>query len=970
MVAPKVFISYSHDSPEHEAAVLVLANRLRRDGIDAVLDQYETFPSCGWIQWMRDQIRAAEFVLVVCTDVYCRRWDHDEKVGEGLGATYEAQLLQQLLYDAAGLNERCVPVLLGECGKQHIPMELRRYTHFHPDTKDGYEALYRLLTNQDKVLEPVLAQRLSPREVRPDFRNIAWNVPRRNPFFTGRAEHLERIRKRLASTASAAVTQPQAVTGLGGIGKSQIAIEFAHRYRTEYSAILWTGADCHDALLVGFASWCNLLDLPQKNEPDLDTRAAAVCKWLDSNTGWLLILDNVEDLRHIRQFVTAGANGRVLITTRLCATGDHAEPVGVGKMVSEEGALFLLRRAKLIPKREPIEYACQTDRELARQISIEVDGLPLALDQAGAFIEETPSSLAEYLKLYQSEGAKLRARRGKLASSHASVTITFSLAFARVAHASPASGDLLRCSAFLAPDAIPEELFTRGGNKCSERVAKLATSPLAWVDALAEAGRFALLHRDAESKRFDIHRLVQEVIKDGMTTTTRRIWAKRVVQMLDQVFPVPSVENWPQCDRILPHARTAASLVELFQLRSTVVLRILYKTGWHLINRGQLAEAELLYRRALAIAEETIGPSHFDTASILHGLAVLYRNQHRFVEAELLYKQALAVQEKALGSDHPTTVSSLHNLGDLYYIQARYSEAESLFGQALAIREKVLGNDHPVTAASLNCLAELYRCQSRYVDAEPLYRRALAAREKALGPDHPHTASSLAGLGECCRWQGRNTEAEPLIRSALDIRERAYGLEHPEVATSLTQLAKLCRAPGRDAEAEHLFNRALAIMEKTLGPDHAANADILNGLAELRRDQERYGDAESLYRRALGIYEKAFGPDYPGTATVLCNLANLHSSEGRHAEAEPLYHRALAMYERNLGPDHHAVAQILSYLAACYCDQDRHAEAEPLYRRALAIYERVLGPKHPDTDNCRRDHAAVLQMSKTVTDEG
>jgi hypothetical protein len=342
MASPKVFISYSHDSPAHEAKVLALSNRLRGNGIDAIVDQYEPFPPGGWIQWMKHQVREAQFILVVCTETYRRRWDAGEKAGVGLGATYESGLIQQLLYDAGGVNERFVPVLLGESDGQHLPLELRRYTHFPLYTEGGYEGLYRLLTNQPKIQKPIRGQPLSVREAKLDFRNLFWNAPPRNPFFTGRATHLETIRKALTQSASAALTQPQAISGLGGIGKTQTAIEYAHLYRAEYPAVLWSGADSRDALLSGFATFANLLNLPQKGEQDLSIVAAAVRHWLESNSGWLLVLDNVEDFALVRQFAPVGAEGHLLITTRLRATGEFAEPIELKKMEPEEGALFLL----------------------------------------------------------------------------------------------------------------------------------------------------------------------------------------------------------------------------------------------------------------------------------------------------------------------------------------------------------------------------------------------------------------------------------------------------------------------------------------------------------------------------------------------------------------------------------------------------------------------------------------------------
>ncbi len=875
--APIVFVSYSHDSPAHEAAVLSLANRLRADGIDAVLDQYESFPREGWIQWMKRQVDAARFIVIICTETYRRRADGKEQPGVGLGATYESQLIQQLLYNTGGANERFIPVVLTGPNRAHIPLELQRYTHYCLDAPEGYENLYRLLTDQPRISKPTLGplRSLPPLERKPDFRNAYWQVPPRNPFFTGREAQLERLHESLRRTRSAALSQVQAISGLGGIGKTHTALEYAHRYRHEFTAAFWTGANSRDALLSGFAAIARLLGLPQKDDKDAHAVAASVRRWLDVNPGWLLVFDNVEDLNLTAAFAPAAGGGHLLLTTRLQATGGFAERVDLEDMEPEEGALFLLRRAKLLPPETPFGSASAADRKLALEVTRELAGLPLALDQAGAFIEEVPSTLAEYLGFYRTEGRKLRARRGELAQDHASVTVTFSLAFARVEAANPAAADLVRVCSFLSPDAIPEEIFLEGGTQLGERLAQLAGKPFELAEALKEAGRFSLIHRQPAAKTIDIHRLVQEVVKDEMSQEVQRTWAERVVRAVKQAFPYVEYRSWPVCDRLLPHALSCAALIHEQQLEFDEAARLLNQAGFYLRERARYPEAEPLYQRALAIREKASGPDHPQTAASLNNLAQLYSDQGRYDEAEPLCQRALAIKENALGPYHPDTATSLNNLAGLYLGQGRYAEAEPLFKRALAIREKESGPDHPNTAQSLNNLAQLYSDQGRYAEAEPLFKRALAIREKALGPDHPHTASSLNNLASLYCDQGRYTEAEPLHQRALAIREKALGPDHPLTATSLNNLALLYYDQGRYAEAEPLFKRALAIHEKALGPDHPLSAQSLNNLALLCHQQGRYTEAEALQQRALAILEKALGPDHPRTRVCRDNLEGL-----------------------------------------------------------------------------------------------
>jgi len=216
---PKIFISYSHDSPEHEERVLALSNRLRDDGIDAILDQYQTFPPEGWPQWMQQQVLETQFVLVICTEVYNRRAMGQEAPGTGLGATYESQVIQQLLYNAGGRNTKFIPVVFTKNDRVHIPLALQRYNHYLP-VGDGYEDLYRLLTGQPKVVQPVVGRlrALPTKQPQADFRNALWNAPARNFWFTGREPCLQAIHQVLTETKAAALT------GIGGIGKTPPAV--------------------------------------------------------------------------------------------------------------------------------------------------------------------------------------------------------------------------------------------------------------------------------------------------------------------------------------------------------------------------------------------------------------------------------------------------------------------------------------------------------------------------------------------------------------------------------------------------------------------------------------------------------------------------------------------------------------------------------------------------------------------------
>ena len=279
---PKVFISYSHDSPEHKDRVLYLSDRLRGDGIDCHIDQYEVSPPEGWPHWMINQIEGADFVLVICTEQYDRRFRGKEKVGKGLGGKWEGAIITQELYDAEGKNIKFIPVVFSSDDEAFIPLMLRGATHYKIDTEEGYEGLYRNLSNQPKIQKPDLGKLrpMPPLSRKQDFSKLFAVPYPRNPFFTGREEFLEEIHVNLISQGLAALTQPIAITGLGGIGKTQIAIEYAYRFSEEYRAVLWVRSNTLEEIFSDFQTITELLDLPIARAEDQNLIIAAVKRWL------------------------------------------------------------------------------------------------------------------------------------------------------------------------------------------------------------------------------------------------------------------------------------------------------------------------------------------------------------------------------------------------------------------------------------------------------------------------------------------------------------------------------------------------------------------------------------------------------------------------------------------------------------------------------------------------------------------
>lgn len=434
------------------------------------------------------------------------------------------------------------------------------------------------------------------------------------------------------------------------------------------------------------------------------------------------------------------------------------------------------------------------------QIAHELGNLPLALDQAGAYLTATGTSLAEYLSLYQQRRPDLLKERRNLAYPH-SVATTWNLSFARVEARDPAAAELLRVCTLLALETIPEEILTAGASFLGPVLSPVASDVFRLSKAVEALHDYSLVRRNPKEKILTIHRLVQTVLRDAMEEAEQRRWAERAMLAVNAAFPMAEHRNWPQCERLLPQALAATELIEQYQLSSAEAGRLLYETASYLQDRSRYRQVEPLNQRTLDSKKE-----QSDVAHLPDNLASLYQEQGKDAQTDPLYQRALRILEQQLGLASPDVTSPLGGLAELYQEQGKYPQAESLYQQALRILEQHLEPEHPNVAYPLNSLANLYYEQGKHVQAELLYQRALRIWERQLGPEHPLVASPLNNLALLYQAQGKNAQAEPLYQRALSILEQQLGTEHLFTQTIRKNYISLLRALGRDEEAKRLEN--------------------------------------------------------------------------------------------------------------------------------------------------------------------
>jgi tetratricopeptide (TPR) repeat protein len=759
-----------------------------------------------------------------------------------------------------GLSDRTIRFWLQN---QHLPPEIETvervlfgddpssHTEWRLELRHAHEASWR--KRDDPADES---------SVLPPISNLPY--PSLGSLFKGRDGFLGRLRESLIREGGGhSVIVSKAIFGLGGIGKTRAAVEYAHAHKKDYRAILFVIAASAGALRHNLAALADpmVLDLPQQHEADQETRLRGVCEWLNAHPGWLLILDNLDTKEAMAEAHTLMARlggGHVVITSRLGAFASYIEPIELNVLDTDEAADFLMQRTqrhRLHSDDDPI---------VARNIGEDLGGLALALEQAGAFIDKSRLGLVQYRSLWRENWPRVAHWADESITHYpCAVAVTWETSIGRLQD--PARRLLARLS-WLAPEAVPYFMFDHS----LPNAAPSPKDPVQHHEALDDLAAYSLVRCDTMQGEFDVHRLVQDVTRRSLTDEMKRNTLLEAMHWLDSGFSGDPEDPHMRArlDRLALHAQAliehgkAANLLE-------PTARLMNKLGDYCVSKALYAEARPLLERALAIREQLFGTEHPDTVRNINSLIVLRQAEGDIAQARALSERSLALCERVFGPEHPETAVVLNNLlGGLTRAQGDLPGALRHCQRALTIREKALGPEHPDTARSLNDVSSVYRSIGDHAAARSLCERALAIREKVLGADHVDTARSLTTLALLAQAEGRLDQARSLNERALAIRERVFGPDHPHTARSLNNLAQTLQAQGNKSEARELYGRALSIREDVLGPDHLDTATSLNNLADLLRSNGELATARQLLERVCAIREKVLGPEHPDTLSV------------------------------------------------------------------------------------------------------
>ncbi len=717
-------------------------------------------------------------------------------------------------------------------------------------------------------------------------------IPLDTALFVGRTDELDQLDEVLSESGRATVV---AVHGLGGVGKSTLAARFAHLHADRFGFRWWITADSAAALDTGLADLAETLQPAMAGLP-VEQRSALGARWLATHENWLLVLDNVTSPQDVAGVLSRVRTGTIVITSRQSSGWRAVRTVPLNVLADDEAVRLLTRIVRS-------DWA-DADLTGAGQLCGELGWLPLAIEQAAAYLAQTRTSPAAYLELL----ARFPARMFTATAEGGDAQRTM----ARVWHVTldhltdtPAAGQVLRQLAWYAPDGIPRDLLAGaiGEPELSEALGRLAAYSM-----ITLTGDTVAVHRLVQAVTrtpdpTDPHRQPADIATARDNTTTL---LATTLTGLDPDTPA----DWPAYRMVLSHARTLLELTTP-DTDTTHTSHLLNELGRYLAGQGDV------------------------------GTAIGY------------YSRAHDSYQRLNGPDHPNTLASRNNLAGAYQAAGDPGRAIPLYETTLVDCERVLGPDHPNTLLSRNNLAGAYESAGALGRAIPMYESTLADRVRVLGPDHPNALTSRNNLAAAYKSAGDLGRAIPLHETTLADSERVLGPHHPGTLTSRNNLAGAYQAAGDPGRAIPLYETTLADSERVLGPDHPGTLTSRNNLAYVYEAVGDLGRAIPLYESTLADRERVLGPDHPDALTSRNNLAGAYESAGDLARTVPLYEATLADRERVLGPDHPDTLLSRNNLAYAYRSAGDLGRAIPLYEATLADSERVLGPDHPTTQIIR-----------------
>ncbi|WP_159474492.1 FxSxx-COOH system tetratricopeptide repeat protein [Streptomyces caniferus] len=765
-------------------------------------------------------------------------------------------------------------------------------------------------------------------------------------LFVGRTEELDRLDEALATPGGAVV---QAVHGLGGIGKSTLAAHWAATRAHGCYPARWVTADTPAGVQQGLTDLAGALQPALTGTLPSEALAEWALQWLASHTGWLLILDNVNDPADIAPLLDrTHAHGRFLITSRLATAWHHIPTVVRLDVLAAADALDLLTRTAT-------HTAPGRNMDGAEDLCAELGQLPLAIEQAAAYLAQNPLTTPRaYLTLLdQHPAAMYRTGAVGVTAPQRTIARIWHVTLDRIATLHPQAAGLLRLLAWYAPDQIPATLLDGG-----------PADPPTLNTALGVLTAYSMITPDPATHTLSVHRLVQALARTPDPDDPHRtpaLTAQAREQATDCLYTALPA-HWtdpttrPTGRTLLPHIDALAEHTTQDTDTHTTAL-LLNQTAHFLVGEGLPARAFSHLQRALSDMVRVLGDDDPDTLTTRNNLAHAYWSAGDLGRAIPLFEQTLTDTVRVLGEDHPDTLASRNSLACAYQSAGDLGRAIPLCEQTLTDMVRVLGEDAPDTLTTRNNLAHAYWSAGDLGRAIPLFEQTLEERLRVLGEDHPDTLTTRDSLAGAFRSAGDLGRAIPLCEQTLTDTVRVLGEDHPSTLTTRNNLAGAYKAAGDLGRAIPLFEQTLEERLRVLGEDHPETLATRSDLAAAYYSAGDLGRAIPLFEQTLTDTVRVLGEDHPSTLTTRNNLAHAYESAGDLGRAIPLFEQTLTDTVRVLGEDHPSTLTFRNSLADVYESAGDLGRAIPLYEQTLEERLRVLGEDHPDTLTTRNNLA-------------
>jgi tetratricopeptide (TPR) repeat protein len=818
---------------------------------------------------------------------------------------------------------------------------------------------------------------LVPSARRPDAVSapVIWGaVPLRNPDFVGRTQLLEQLRRRLTEPGTTAVL-PEALHGMGGVGKSQTVVEYIYQHASEYEVVWWIPAEHLSQIKSSFIELAKRLGLSAASSAD--TAVPAVLEALrrgEPYSRWILVFDNADQPDHVRPFFPAGS-GHIVVTSRNSEWGGFARSVEVDLFSRIESVELLHRRGGAL------------DEADADRLAEALGDLPLAIEQAAAWRAQTGMQVSEYLELLEQNRTELL-ETGTTSDYQLPVAVAWNVTLNKLRNDHLAALQLLQVCAFFGPEPISRRLFIGIRDApVPDALGEAFRDPIKLNRAIREISRYSLAKIDHRSNTLQLHRLVQTVLKNQLSDDEQEGMLHAVHMLLVNGDPGdPNVaENWTRYAELLPHTATSRAVDCTDRWVRQLILnlvRYLFNSGdytgardlaghtvksWEsavgpddvdtleitrqygaaLRKLGQVEEAMLLNQRTYESMRETFGEDHELVLGMLDSVAADRRSQGRFAEELQMQQEVYDRSRQVLGEDDPATLTYAHNLGGCMRLMGDFQGALRLDDDTLRRRTAVLGRDHLQTFGSRNAYAMDLREVGRYGEAAKVQQDTLQEQRKIFGDGHPSTLGAIRNLAVALRKDGQHEAARENAELCLRLYRRRYGDRHGDTATAQMTLSVELRILQQMDDALALAKSSYRLLQETMTDLHPYSLIAATNLAVIYRIRGDMEAARELNEHSYQRLREVFHSDHPFTLVSATNLASDLAEMGDLNRAKELDQDTVQRSTRVLGADHPATLCVALNLALDLANLGEEAGSAVLHSKTVAGLRATLGPNHP-----------------------